>query len=235
MATTGASLLTSASILLLDEDRIRWPLPELVGWINEAQRAIVLAKPSAKSESVVISLIAGTLQSLTNTDHLALLRIPRNIVTEGPPRVGGRAIRPTTRELLDASSPGWHEPDTFAYKKDVRQYVYDEESPREFYVFPGNLGTGKIEAVVSVLPTRLTASGDVHDIDSYGASIGLPEPYAPVILDWVLYRAFSKDSMEADTGRAQLHYQAYATALGLKVQAERAYSPNTKARVQATG
>ncbi len=230
----GSDLLTRAAIILQDDDHVRWPLPELVKWLNDALHAVVLAKPSASSLSVALSLIAGTLQSLTNASHLALLRIPRNLVAAGPPRIGGRIIRPTTREVLDASQPSWHDPTEVPYKKEVRQYVYDEASPREFYVYPGNLGTGLIEAVVSVLPTQLAASGDPDTIGSYATELGLPEPWAVALLDFVLYRAFAKDDVAADVSRSRLHYQAFASAVGVKVQAEGQNSPNARAKISGT-
>lgn len=230
----GSDLLTRAATILQDADNTRWPLPELVNWINDGMRAVVLAKPSANAQSVVLPMIVGTLQSLTDASHLQLLRLPRNIAAAGPPRVGGRIIRPTTRELLDSSAPGWHDPSETPYKKEVRQYVYDEENPREFYVYPGNLGTGLVEAVVSVLPTLLTASGDPAALASYDATLGLVEPWNVALLDFVLYRAFAKDDVAADVSRARLHYQAFATAVGIKIQAEGSNSPNSRAKITST-
>lgn len=230
----GSELLTRASTILQDDAHVRWPLPELVKWLNEGQRATVFAKPSANSRSVVLSLIAGTLQSLTTTTHLALLRMPRNITAEGPPRVAGRVIRPVSREMLDSSEPNWHDTRSVPFKAEVRQYVYDEANPREFYVYPGNTGAGKVEAVVSVLPTDLAATGDVDTIGSYATELTLPEPWSVALLDYVLYRAFGKDDVAADASRSRTHFMAFASAVGIKIQAENANSPNTRAKVTGT-
>ena len=227
---TGAELLTRAATILQDSAHDRWPLPELVNWINDGQRVIVLAKPSANSGSVALMLAAGTLQSLSNPAHLALLRITRNLKAAGPPAVGGRIVRPTNRDALDAAEPSWHDPRVVKYARDVRQYVFDEGNPREFSVYPGNDGTGIVEAVVSLLPTALAASGDPAAIESYGATLALPEPYSVILLDYILYRAFSKDDIAAEASRARLHYQAFAQSLGIKIQAEGATSPNAAAR-----
>jgi hypothetical protein len=229
---TAAELFTRASVLLQDEQHVRWKLSELTLWINDGLRAVVLAKPSAKSESVVLSLVAGTLQTLVDADHLALLRVTRNIVSEGPPRVGGRIIRATARDILDASAPDWHSPDHNA--KEVRQYVYDEAVPREFYVYPGNNGAGTIEAVVAIMPELIEADGSPEALGSYNQEIDLPEPWIVPLQDFVLFRAFSKDAVGADPGRAGSHYTAFATGVGLKVQVERVNSPNTGARVTST-
>lgn len=230
----GSELLSRAATVLQDDDHVRWPLPELVRWINDGLRAIVLAKPSASSESVAIALEEGTLQSLSDDSHLVLLRIPRNLKDAGPARIGGRAIRPTSREMLDASMPDWHDPVECPQRAQVRQYVFDEANPREFYVYPGNDGTGIVEAIVSVMPALVTASGDAAAIGSYAADLPLPEPYGIVLLDYVLYRAFSKDDTGADVSRARLHLQAFSAALGIKAEVEGTHSPNSRAGVAST-
>jgi hypothetical protein len=230
---TGADLLTRAATILQDATHTRWPLPELVDWINDGQKAIVLAKPSANAQSVALTLSYGTLQSLNNATHLALLRIPRNLRSTDP-RLGGRTVRPTTRDVLDASEPHWHDPRFVPFTKEIRQYVYDEENQREFYVYPGNTGDGTVEALISVLPTALAASGDPDAIGSYSATLTLPEPYPVILLDYVLYRSYAKDDIAGDASRAQMHYQAFAQALGLKIQVEGANSPNARAKVTGT-
>lgn len=229
----ASDLLTRAATLLQDADHTRWPLPELVNWLNDGVRAVLLAKPSANSRSVALTLVLGTLQSLTNASHLSLLRVPRNLTSPGPPPVGGRVIRPTTREVLDASAPNWHVQAETPFKKEVRQLVFDEANPREFYVYPGNDGTGLVEAVVSVLPDQVAASGDAALLASYSAELPLAEPYSIVLLDYVLYRAFGKDDVAADVSRAQLHLQAFMGALGIKAKAESGNSLNSRAKVMS--
>lgn len=230
---TGADLLKRAGTLLQDETFTRWRLPELVRWINDGQRAVVTAKPSANSTSVALSLAEGTLQTLANPSHLLLLRIPRNL-TQASPRLGGRVIRPVSREVLDASAPGWHNRAETPFRKEVRQYVFDEANPREFYVYPGNDGTGLVEAVVSILPTFLAATGDPDAIASYNAPLGLPEPYGVVVLDYVLFRAFAKDDIAGEPARAQMHLTAFMQALGVKAEVQAGHSPNSRARIAST-
>ncbi len=230
---TVAELLTRAATVLNDDDHVRWPLPELVNWLNDGVRAVVLAKPSASPQAVVLTLVEGTRQTLTDSTHLLILRVLCNVTSAGPPIVRGRAIRLTTRDILDTSEPDWHNPSKVRPRAEVRQAVYDEADPRAFYVYPANDGTGKIEAIVSALPAQVTPSGAPDDIASYGANLPLPEPYAIPLLDYVLYRAFSKDSTDGEAGRAQLHMQMFAQALGIKAQVENTNSPNARAKISA--
>ena len=225
---TGREIMNRAGVLLQDEEHVRWTLPELADWINQAQRAIVLAKPSAYSGTSALSLVPGTLQTLP-TGHLALLDITRNLLGEGTNRANsGRAVRAAKRELIDSQEPRWHDNAIVRFKREVRNFVFDEQSPRDFYVYPGNDGTGIVEAVTSRAPTTLTASGDVSAESSYGATLALPEPYDVPIVDFVVSRCYAKDADTGNVALSQMHYQQFATAIGLKIQVEGATSPNAR-------
>lgn len=230
----ASDLLSRAATILQDEDFVRWKLPELAGWLNDGMKAVVLARPAEHAESIAFELQAGTLQALSDASHLRLLRITRNLTATTPARVGGRAIRLVSRDVLDTQAPDWHNPTYTPYKSEVRQYVFDEMSPREFYVWPGNDGTGVIEAVISTLPSEISASGDVDTLASYAQAIDLSEPWPLVLLDYVLYRAYSKDALEGGAGRAGLHYQQFAGAVGIVAQVASDASPNAKPGVTRT-
>lgn len=227
---TGREIMVRAGRLLGDEDFVRWTLPELCDWINEGVRATILAKPSAKTETRALVLVEGTKQAVPTAPEptpLALVGINCNLITDAP-RLPGRAIRSTTRAQLDAQEPYWHNPCHVPYQREARQFVFDELNPLEYYVYPGNTGDGLVEAVVSVLPARLTASGAADTLDAYAGEISLPEPYSVPILDYVLYRAQSKDDTAGQAGRAAAHYAQFASAVGLKIQTEGAHSPNRR-------
>lgn len=228
---TGQEIMVRAGVLLNDVDHVRWPLSELCDWINDGVKATVLAKPSASSASRVLSLAEATLQTIPQSGSplpLALLRVVRNITADGPPRVGGRIITPTSHADLNAQDPNWHDSNAVRFRKEVRHIVFEEENPREFYVYPGNDGTGKIEVILSELPAPLVAAGDVTLEASYGGSIGLPEPYSVPITDYVVYRAESKDDLGGNAGRAAAAFAAFAAAVGLKTQVEAATGPNAR-------
>lgn len=224
---SGQDIMVQAGILLNDTAHVRWTLAELCLWINDAVKATILAKPSASSGTAVLSLSEGTLQTL-DAPYLSLIDVTRNITSEGPPRVSGRVITMAKRSDLDAQNPGWHSNAEVRFAKEVRHVMFDELNPREFFVFPGNNGQGKIEAVVATQPTALAASGDPELEASYAGSIGLPEPYSVPIVDYVCYRAQSKDDIGGDAGRASVSFQAWAAAVGLKVQVEASHSPNAR-------
>lgn len=230
---TGREVMERAGILLHDEDHVRWPLHELARWVNEAVDAVLLAKPSASSATIVIAMQAGTLQRVPTTGTptpLRLMGLTRNILEDGATRTAGRTVTATIRSLLDKHEPNWHDRRHTPYRREVRQFVFDEENPREFFVYPGNDGTGKVEAVVATRPAPLAATGPADDIASYGGSLGLDDVYSGALVDYVCYRAQQKDDEASNTGRAAVHYQNFATAIGLKIQVEGATSPNRQRR-----
>jgi len=230
----AADIMRRASILLHDEENVRWPLPELAEWINEGVRAVCLAKPSAASKKVVLPLEVGTLQHLPTTkdadgdEVLSLIRITRNIEDKARPELGGRIITIIDEKVLDAQLPNWHERDTLPYSAQVRHYIYDESAPHDFYVYPGNDGTGLVQAIVGYCPPQVKPTGDVEKLSSWGGAIGLPEPYSVPLVDYVIARALLKDDEGGDMGRAGLHWQLFQAAIGTKIEVEGAHSPNAK-------
>jgi hypothetical protein len=228
---TGTAIFSRAATLLNDAGHVRWPLPELCEWLNDGVNAIVLAKPSASSLTTALRLDYGTHQVLKIDEEpkpVMLLSILRNITDTAKPYVGGRTVRRVDRALLDSVEPEWHNRNIVQFRKEVRQFVYDELTPLEYWVYPGNDGSGCIEAELSVLPPPLVATGSITDSASYATPIGLLDLYSGPLLDYVLYRCQLKDDIDGAAGRSAVHYQQFASALGIKLQVEQAHTPNAR-------
>lgn len=234
MTVNAKALLDRARRVIQDETNVRWPLPELRLWLNDALREIGLVKPTAYSTSAVITLSQGTLQRLPDA-YTSVMRIVRNLKsTTDSPRQGGAAIRTVDRETLDAQSPNWHDGTKLKYQKTVRNAAFESADPRAFYVYPGNDGTGVVEAIVSKIPTAVPAPGSgVDDINNYDVNIDIHDIYSNVLLDYILFRAYSKDAQYAGSAqRAAAHYALFSNALGVKVANEGALNPNVKPTAQ---
>ena len=224
----ASELFKNVSVLLQDEDHVRWPLPELAAWLTEAIKALILAKPSACSKTIIVQLKEGTRQDLPATDQvtpLSLVKIIRNMKDK---TTGGRTVSIVDRLLLDAQDPYWHDPKRTKFKPEARHYIYDEANPAEYYVWPGNTGTGILEMIVSYLPDEVKPSGDGDNLDDWDMDIGIPEPYTVPLTDYICFRAHSKDAISGDAARAMSYYQQFATAVGLKIQVEASTSPNAR-------
>lgn len=229
MAVTAREVLNAARITLHDEQSERWPLHELLRWVNDGMREIALLKPSAYSTTIVRALSEGTRQTVPDA-YVSFLDARRNLRSSSDTaREGGPAVTVTDRDSLDAVNPNWHDPDYKPFHKLVRHVVFDPETPREFYVYPGNDGTGYIEIAVAREPTEADrpASND-NVITSYAFALDIQGIYKNALIDYVLYRAYSKDSDYAGSiQRAMAHYQAFANGIGVKLANEMKANPNS--------
>lgn len=207
---TAGSIVDKAELVLQDTSNVHWTEAELLGWLNDAQRQIVMLRPDASSTVAVITLVAGSKQSLPS-GALRLLEITRNMGNGSTP---GEAVRLVDREALDAHLPTWH---TAAQVATAKHYVYDERAPRTFYVYPPSNGTSSsVEAIYSVAPT---------DVAAVGNAITLDDIYENQLLDWILYRAFSKDAEVGSMEKAMAHFSSFTSALGAKSGTDIAFGP----------
>lgn len=219
MAITAQSLIDKVRLILQETTPggMRWKDPEMLGWVNDAQREVVLLKPSAGSKNTNVQLNQGTLQTIPS-DGVMLLNVLRNMDaalndgSDGP----GRVVRITDREILDAENPSWHfdAPDL-----EVLHYIFDEDDPTHFMVYPPQPAIpGFVNILYSASPTPLTALTE---------NINIPDIYANQVVDYVLYRCYTKDSSYAGNAqRAMNHYQLFRESLGAKSEIDLASTPN---------
>src|SRR5471030_1618608 len=196
--------------LLVDPLWLRWPQPELLDYYNNAVRATIIVLPYAGATVEVIDCVPGTRQSLPS-GAIRLLDVTRV--------VGGRAVRPVPREVLDSQYPDWH-----SMTGTVERYCYDESIPKTYHVFPGALSGVQLEAEVA----RIPAPAGMSDLES---DIPLDELYVNPIVEFMLYRAYSKDAESAaNSSLAATHYQNWSDLLGVKTQAEQTQGKKKQAQ-----
>lgn len=208
---TAKTIIDKASVQLIDLANIRWTRSELLSWLNDGMRQIVLIQPSASSTTVSKQLVAGTRQTLPTGGWL-LLQMYRNMGTNGT--TPGRAIRIVSRELLDNFNPNWH---TATAAAEVRNYIYDIQDQTVFYVYPPNTGTQYVELNYSAQPTDLTSETDV---------IPIFDIFQSALVDYILYRACSKDAEYAPGLQlAQGYLATFVAAVSGKAQTETTNDP----------
>lgn len=222
-------VLVQARAILQDGGAARWPVSELVNWLNGALRELPMRKPSSTAVNVVLTLAAGTKQNIPD-DYACLIRVVRNVTGVSPNFVGAASVTPIVREILDAQNPNWHDPARTPQRLTVRHVIADPFDQRTFYVYPGNNGAGKIECILSAIPTPVAVidPADPDDLDSYDMSIPISAIYQSALIDYVLYRAFSKDMQFGGAAeRAAAHFSQFAAALDGKSALEGLYNVNT--------
>lgn len=213
MAFTALSVIAQAQATLQDASGVRWLLPELLGYLNAGTREIALQKPNATAETTTMSLVSGTKQTLPAGYH-RLLAVQRNVDN-------GRAITPVVREVLDLQIPGWHNTTVLPFSPTVSHIMDDPFDTATFYVCPGNDGNGEIEVILSRLPAPIPVPASQLDISAYTAEVQIADIYENALVDYVCYRAFSKDiNVPGIAQRAQAHYQLFQQALGIKSENE---------------
>jgi hypothetical protein len=215
--TTVGNILTRAKKILQEvtSNGTRWANTELLDWLNEGYAAICNIKPNASSVTAEITCAAGTRQSIPE-GGLRLLEVVRNITPAG----GGLSVILTTRGAIDSTRRRWHAEQQV---EEIEQYIFDEAAPRQFYVYPPAMATSKLEIIYSSVPDP---HAQAMATDSAAEKIRLDDSFAPVLVDYILSRAYAKDAEHAaNLNRATMHFQMFQAALGMKVQTDRMLGP----------
>lgn len=206
--------------ILQDTTNVTWTAAQLIEWLNDAIRSLILVRPDASAITSAIQLVAGTKQVLA-AGELRLIRVVRNMGANGT--TAGRAIRLGDMMSLDAFNPDWH---TETAAVVVKEYMFDEARPDEFWVTPPVHATTPVyvEAVRSVLPAAMTSAANTVPVDDI---------YGPALIEWCCYRAFSRDSENTPNWqRAARHFAAFFNLLQIKQVADMAINPKVRAMAE---
>jgi len=217
MASTAQSIIRRCVEIAQDMTSVRWPISEVCRYYNDGQREIVLQRPDALSTNAALSLTAGSKQALP-AGGLKLIEVIRN--------TGGGAVRLANREVLDAQIPSWH---TLTGVTTIKHFMYDTRDPRVFYVYPPAGAGASLDIVYAKAPTDIAEAADGGTFSNVATTaLELPEIFAGPLIDYVLYRMYSKDAEYAgNAARAQAHYTAFANALGMEIKATVAVAPTS--------
>jgi hypothetical protein len=205
MTIAAQSIIRRVVETMQDNTSVRWPVAELVRYLNDGQREVVLYRPDSMVTNATVALAGGAKQALPSNGS-KLIDVIRN--TSGTKR----SVRMTVRNILDTQSPNWY---NLTGVTEVLHYMYDPRDPKVFYVYPPAASSGaSVEIVYSAYPTDITEPADGAVYSAVAGNISLPDIYGNVLADYILYRAYTKDSEYAGNAqRAQAHYGAFQAAL----------------------
>lgn len=217
MAVTAQSIIRRVVETLQDTTSVRWPVNELVRYLNDAQREVGTYRPDALITNATHSLVTGSKQALP-ANGMKLLDIVRNSTA-----TSNRAVRMTNRQILDAQVPNWH---NLTGAAEVLHFIYDPRDPTVFYVYPPAATGAAVYMIYAGYPASITEPADGATYTAVTGNIGVPDVFANALADYVLYRAYTKDAEYAgNVARAQAHYQAFTNALTVEANATAVAGP----------
>ncbi|MCG5537862.1 DUF6682 family protein [Halorhodospira sp. 9622] len=195
---TAEMILNRAARTLHDDTGVRWTPEDLLTYLSDAQREIVMLKPAANAINDVVALTPGTRQRLPS-DGMTLIDVVRNMGSNGD--TPGRAVRSVRRYILDATRPDWHTEPTSA---EVKHFMFDDRDPKTFYVTPGQPDPASyLEIVYAASPAEVTSTQQ---------AIGLDDVFQTPIFYYVMSRAHAKSSTP-NLQVAAIYYEQFRAAV----------------------
>lgn len=187
----------------LQDDGERWPAKELVGYVDDALKAILTYRPELFAVEEDYTPVPGARQVLP-PEVARLLDVPCNATGSM------RAITLADETLLRASRSKWRT----ATQGEFLHFTLTISEPRVFNLYPP---PGPNPLPVRVLVARYPAPLPEPTTTDHSGVTGelpiLPE-WAISIYHYVLFRAYSKDAeFASNAAMAANHFQIFNTTL----------------------
>ncbi|SMF94610.1 hypothetical protein SAMN02949497_1931 [Methylomagnum ishizawai] len=199
MAMTAGGIIGQARGVLLDQIGLDYPDAELLAWANEAAREVANLRPDLAVVIEEMDLVVGTLQTIP-ASGVRFWNLLRN--SAGP------GVQHLDKAEVERFNPGWA---AAVASATVKGFFHDPRTPTVFEVFPPNTGAGRVLCAYTRVPAAMASLSDPWP---------LPDLYAGPAVDWVLFRAFSKDPRARAVGAGYL--AAFDHRMGGKAQVDMA-------------
>ena len=183
--TTASYVAAGARLKANDPSGARFTDAMALRWINDGILQTVIKVPRAyPTRSTVTPTGTGiqTLSSLGVTNALQLIDLGCNVAVDGVTR--GRRISRRSSAQMDSMNPMWRSEGG----TEALHYVFDEQEPRQFELYPYLTGGRKVELVYSTRPAELTALSQ---------TIPLGDQYLPALEAYVLFSYYSSATSTA--------------------------------------
>lgn len=198
---TPQDVITTARYIISDEAGAavgaRQSDPELLGYFNDGLKEAALINPMLFSATIDYVCAAGVHQEVSTTNAVRLLDVLGI--------KGGAAITQFDRSAMDSFYPGWRT-DTAGTVQQWAQLLGD---PLVFFIYPPAPASP-----VQTLDIRVVQNPAVYALTDIVTDIA--PAYAPAMVDYVVFRAESKDDENVLNQRAAAHYTAFAAIIGAK-------------------
>jgi hypothetical protein len=209
MALVAGSLFAACAGELADREYVRWTKADLAEYLTDAIAVVAALKPTLFTAFESLRLASGIMQTVPG-EFTALLDILYNLHQDGthgePVNKGSftaaRALGRTACAPIDG----------VGYV--VRSYTVHPENDTFFMVDPPVPAIDPLPIVWALL--QRAPNVIVSETDGVVMANTTPETYRSILLEWMLYRAFARDTESSDSfNRSQAHYKAFYQFLGL--------------------
>ena len=212
MATyTAGNLVTILGQQLHDVGQDTWTESLLLTYLSEAQNQIALLRPEATAVTDSFTLSTEAKQNIP-ADGVRFLNCVRNLGQSGVSP--GRHINQISRDEIDGYYPNWT---ADRGTTEIKRYIFENETPRIFWVYPTPSIPLKVELSYSKAPTQIVSTA---------TTLGLDDIYISPMLEWTLYRCLSMEAKGASVNLASQHMSAFYQALGVAVQIDQIVEKN---------
>ncbi len=197
------------SFILNDTLKTTYPKPAMISSVNNGCRMVALVRPDVSTEVGIVTLAEGTKQALPE-DAVRLLDTCYLIKDSKPVT----PVELVMRSDLDRLVPKWQQQDN---SDTVTEVMYDERCPDVFWCNPPSKAGVELQMSYAVMPPIIT---------DYEDKFPLSPKYVPVVMEWVLYLMFSRDSENSmNQQRAADHRNQFYLMLNIKTQSDKEVSP----------
>lgn len=209
-------------------EHVRWSVTELAEYLTGAIAIVAALKPTLYTSFVPIRLSPGVVQTVP-AEYTELIDVLYNLNSDGTQG------EPVTQGSFTAARALGRPSCANAYGDYVvRSYTAHPENDTYFYVDPPVPQIPPYPAVWALVrlgPIPITVSTDEVIMANT-----TPETYREALKDWMLYRAWSKDTESTESfNKAQAHYKAFYQFLGVPPRDKDAVPVASTARETASG
>lgn len=212
----GNTLLGQVAADLIDTANEHWTKSELLSFLNDGQREIVVLKPTANVVIESVELTPASARQSLPANGYAFLRAIRNMGSDGD--TPGASLREVDGSAMDAFDPTWRE--TTNPSASVSGYFYNQDAPRKWHVVPiAPPAALFVEIEYSAAPADVTING--VDGGSSNSAISLDDAYAVALKEYVMYRAYARNAEVANhQALATAHYEKFVGLVKAKAGGE---------------
>lgn len=195
--------------ILNDDDHVRWPLEDLVEYLNAGIREIVRVKPTASTITITTNLAPGVWQEIPS--------IAQALISVDVDETSGRSIRLVSEDALDAVMPLWTASNP---SRNIKDYIFDPRNPRRYLVYP---------PAIAQTPITITVVKRIEPItkpnNSSWPAFPLAQEYSDIVTDFILGKAYQSTQGQGSQMRAASYMQGFYSALGVTASGELMVNP----------